>query len=573
MTFHSVIHNFTNISTEEAEKLREQLSLSMPVAMLKFCAGYYRESHLRDPFADELKMLDMLVCARERNGASLAITELFTNDAFVARTHADLLKKRALLHPELSHPVTLLEAANVANEVLAQKAKGKARTKAFSLIEKAADTENIAADTCAVTARSPYRLRFLPHVKLAKKDANLLVLICPCKEDSQNQFMSKFSALLQKAEIRQLVGSLAKIGGGGILEEILRMSNGAEILLPALSKDGKPAFATSLFAFSGCYILRVDPKHWSTASRLLTEGGVRAIPFASLTHEEKIVFERGKLSKFAINTQLLRSLNSYRTTAAKLPSERIFPTPPTYLDSLLSLLRSSFQFEKEMQLGEVTTAGSSTCAAAFAAPAQSYYKTAVYSLLAPIAALCACGVPYDEQALALTLEVPQDLSDDAEVGKCMATVLGLYRAQTELGIATQEQVFVRKNKYAAVPSVFSWSMADGTHKLPTAFTKNGNYVYALSPSLGADGLPELSAWKKNLKYIAKLSQKGNIQSYRVLFGETLTEGIWQMSNSLVCVRGDETPLSERKLPLCILIESPKKLPLLCVGQVRLLESL
>jgi hypothetical protein len=573
MTFHSVIHNFTNIDTQEAEKLREQLSLSMPTAMLKFCAAYYRESHLRDPFADELKMLDMLVCARERGGSSLAITELFTNDAFVARTHADLLKKHALLHPDLTHPITLSEAANTANEYLAHKRKEKSNLKAYVSIEKADSNEDAGTDTSAVSARSPYRLRFLPFVKSAKKDANLLVLICPGKGDTQNQFMTKLSALLQKQEIAKMVGSIAKIGKGGILEEILRMASGAEILLPALSIDQKPAFATSVFSFSGCYLLRTAPKHWNAVSRFLNEGGVRAIPFASLTEEEKMVFVRGKLSKFAIDTQLLRHLNSYSTTCAKLPDERVYPTPPSYLDGLLNLLRSSFKFEKEMQLGEVTQTGAYTSVAAFAAPAKAYCKTAVYSLLAPTAALCACGVPLRKQELAVTLEIPQDLSDEDTVGKCMATVLGLYRAQMALGLTTREQILVRKNKYAPVPSVFSWSMAENAKKLPTTFAKDGSSVYALTPTLNTDGLPDFSAWKKNLKYITKLAKKGDIHSYRVLFGETLTEGVWQMSNSLVCVRGDETPLSERKLPLCILIESGKKLPLLCVGQVRLLESL
>ena len=49
MNYLSVIRNFANIGTEQAEKLRELLSLSMPVEMLKFCGSYYKNQIKRDP--------------------------------------------------------------------------------------------------------------------------------------------------------------------------------------------------------------------------------------------------------------------------------------------------------------------------------------------------------------------------------------------------------------------------------------------------------------------------------------------------------------------------------------------
>ena len=97
MTYRSVVRNFANIGIEQAQKLREQLSLTMPAEMLQFCGKYYKNQLRRDPFVDELKMLDLLVSMREREGSSLAVTEFLTNDAFVARTYADLLKKRKQL--------------------------------------------------------------------------------------------------------------------------------------------------------------------------------------------------------------------------------------------------------------------------------------------------------------------------------------------------------------------------------------------------------------------------------------------------------------------------------------------
>jgi hypothetical protein len=63
MPYFPIIRNFAyiGVSVTEAEHLRSQLSLTMPPEMLKFCANYYKNQLRRDPFADELQMLDMLV--------------------------------------------------------------------------------------------------------------------------------------------------------------------------------------------------------------------------------------------------------------------------------------------------------------------------------------------------------------------------------------------------------------------------------------------------------------------------------------------------------------------------------
>ena len=139
MTYCSVIRNFAKFDIVQAEKLREQLSLSMPAEMLQFCGKYYKTQLKRDPFADELQMLDKLVSLRESIGVSLAIAEFSTNDAFVARTYADMLKKRKQLFPNAVHPTTLGEAINFANAFICHAKRTDARNNPFSSIENIKD--------------------------------------------------------------------------------------------------------------------------------------------------------------------------------------------------------------------------------------------------------------------------------------------------------------------------------------------------------------------------------------------------------------------------------------------------
>ena len=568
MTYRSVVRNFANIGIEQAQKLCEQLSLTMPAEMLQFCGKYYKNQLRRDPFVDELKMLDLLVSMREREGSSLAVTEFLTNDAFVARTYADLLKKRKQLWPEFSHPCTLGEAANVASDYICRARGIHTDRHPFLSLENVRDSLTYPDINCVAAKDSAYRMRLLPLAHTAISEADMLILMSPSSNDTQTVFRFKSAGLLRDKELMQYVKGVSTVGRGGILRELLNMTDGVLIQLSSLSPVGTSLPADVLCdGFLGCRILRVAPHQCNTVTTLLANSGVRALPFASIKREPQFVFVRDKESSFALDARFLRSLNRYQRVVARLADESTASLPPISFGGIGGKKCSYLTKETADQIGEVVEIGSTACAAAYAAPLGAYYQTALWTVLAPIAALCAHGVPYKEQSLAMALEIPSELTEETTVGNVLSTLLGLYRAQTELGIATSGRVSIRTDENLSGPALSVWTAAEDPKKVASTFSKSGSFVYAVSPALDGDGLPDFAALRQLFTQIAKLAKDGKILSCRTLAGEAITDGIRQMSFTHTCVLSDGAVAAEEKLPLCILIESEEHLPLRRIGKV------
>lgn len=568
MNYLSVIRNFANIGTEQAEKLRELLSLSMPVEMLKFCGSYYKNQIKRDPYVDEIKMLDMLVSAREKNGAFSVLTEFFTNDAFVARTYADLVKKRKQLYPNLARPITLREAANLASEYI-HRARGTDKIPHFlPSIENVRDCISYPDANCVTTSHSALRLRMLPIARTEVTEGDVLILVSSSGNDVQAVFARKISALLGDKELMQYVKGVANVGRGGILQELLNMTDGVQVQLSALSTIGTSVPVTALCdGYMGSKILRVAHQYWSVVTTLLAKSGVRALPFATVKNDTKFVFVRDRKSSFVLDAHFLRTLNRYKPTAARLGNEATLPPDKIAFGGIGGGRCDYLAPETTEQIGEVVHLDGTACVAASSTPASTPYKTALWSVLAPIASLCACGVSYDKQLLSIALEIPDDLSDERTVGKCIAGVLGLYRAQTELALPTTGRVSIRGIADSIAPTLSVWSLAQSKKKMPATFTKSGSFVYAVAPKLDKDGLPDFAALRQLLNQLARFASEGKILSSRTLVGEAVTDGIRKMSLSHTCVLSDKRVAAEGKVPLCILIESEAELPFAYIGKV------
>lgn len=569
MTYRSVIQNFSSIGIEQAEKLREQLSLSMPAEMLKFCGKYYKSQIKRDPFADELQMLDKLVNLRESIGSSLAITEFLTNDAFSAYTYADMLKKRKQLFPEFAHPITIGEAVNFANEFIRRKSDKTARVTYSSSIENVKDCVSYPDPFCVSTASSAFRMRMLPlsHTEIA--DGDILVLISPIANDTATAFRRKSATLLQDRELMRSVKGVSCVGKGGIIRELLNMTDGAVVHLSSLSPIGTSVPATALCdGFSGCCILRVAEQQWNTVATLLAGYGVRSVPFASIQREPKFVFVRDVESSFTLDTHFLRSLNRYTKARAKLADEAVLPPAPIVFGGIGGGKCAYLSPKITGQLNEVVQADKSAFVTSYTQLESAPYKTALWSVLAPIVSLCTRGVPYSQQSLSIALELPTELTDSAIAGKSLSAILGIYRAQTELGLATAGDVHLRTDEALKSPSVSVWSTAENIQKIPSTFSKGGSFVYALSPALDQDGLPDFSALRQMLTQLASLANEGKILACRTLVTEAVTDGICKMSNTHTCILTDKAAVAEGKLPLCILIESEHLLPARLIGRVQ-----
>ena len=568
MTYHSVIRNFANIGMAQAEELRALLSLSMPAEMLKFCGNYYKTNLKRDPYVDELKMLDLLVTAREREGTSFAVTELLTNDAFVARTYADLLKKRKQLYPNLNRPMTFGEAANIAGEYI-RRARGNTVCSTFlPSVENTRDSITYPDKTCVAAPKSAFRLRLLPFSAPSAEEGDKLVLVLPSAKDTPDDFRRNCASVLGDSHLMQYVKWISKVGNGGILKELLRITDGATVNLASLSLVGTSIPTDALCdGFVGSYILLISPHQWRTVCSLIQQNCLRACLFATIDKDSKFVFLRDKNSSFTIDSHFLHSLNRYTPVCAKLADEADLQPNSISFGGIGGGKCAYLAPDLADGIGEVVNTEVAACSAVCATPTNAYYKTALWSVLAPVTALCANGVAYSNQALSLALEFPAEMNAPEAVGSCTATLLGLYRAQAELALAAAGKVSIRADKDLKPPSISVWATAREAKKTPCTFTKSGNFVYAVSPVLDKDRLPDFAALRQLLDQITKLANEGKISSCRVLTCEAITDGIRKMSDTHTCLLSDVKVAADGNLPLCILIESGESLPFHRVGKV------
>lgn len=571
MTYHSVIRNFRNIGTAPAENLREQLSLSMPADILKVCASYYKNHEKRDPYVDELKMLDMLVSIRNSEGTGFAPTEFFTNDAFVARTYADLLKKRKQLYPDRTYPCTFGEAINLATQYI-HYAKGETNSSRTVLIpENVRDSVTYPDATCVAAPQSTYRMRLLPITVNETEDGDTLILLTWTSEEKQAQFHQKSAELLRNAEFMQFVKGVVKVGQGGILHELLNITDSALIHLSSFSPIESSISATALCEeYCGSYILRILPNQVSHILSRLTQDDIRAIPFAQVKQGGKFIFARDmkdRSNSFSLDSRFLHTLNRYQNCAATLADEATLSTDKIFFGSVGGGNCSYLTSNISSHMSEFVSIGETACVAASSIPLKSCYKTALWNTLAPIASLCAHGIPYGEQSLSIALEFPADLTNPTTVGKCMSTILGIYRAQAELGLAATGNIPMRLTKKRNAPSISVWALATEAKKLASTFQKSGSFVYAVSPATDSDGIPDFSALRQMLNQITDFAKEDKILSCRVLATESVTDGIRKMSATHTCVLSDPTATAEGKFPLCFLIESKDILPLRMIGRV------
>ena len=571
MTYHSVIRNFANIGIQQAERLRQELSLNMPIHLLNFCGSYYKNHEKRDPFVDEIQMLDALVSARASEGSDFAPIEFFTNDTFVARTYADLLKKRKQLHPDSTHPCTLGEAANLATEYIRSIKDASQCSQTVLIPEYVKDSISYPDATCVAAPHSPYHLRLLPITCNDVAEGEALILITPKNQNNQMQFRHQSAIALRNTALMQYIKGIASVGSGGILRQLIDMTDGALIRLSALSPIESSMPATVLSdGFWGCYILRVCSHQVNTVCSLLREQNLHAIPFAQIQQDGKFVFSRDMRKRgnfFTLDAHFLRALCNRSVGTTRLADEAEAAIDKISFGGIGNGKCDYLASNCTLQASEIVKTGRTACAASATITTKSHYKTALWSIIAPIAAMCARGIPCSEQTLAIALELPNDFTDAHTAGACMSTVLGIYRAQTELGMATAGAIRMRSTKDCKNPVVSTWSLAQDVLQTPNVFTKSGSFVYAVSPATDADGLPDFAALRQMLKQICDWKRQGKILSHRILTTEAVTDGIRKMSHSHTCVLSDMTVAAQGDLPLCILIESTEFLPLKCIGKV------
>ena len=310
MNKQGILRNFTNHNAAYADKLIKELALSMSREALAFCATHYKRVEKRDPYADELQMLDRLVALSEKSPASAVLTNLYTNDSYVAQTYADLLQKCTTVNPYVATPCALSELARIATLHL-RRGEQRAIPQACAAYPETVGEGVVSSnEDCALLPNAPYRLRILPTAHVPHNAGDLLILVTPGHKQNKLHFYKAVERLLSVPAIRSVLNCVNIVSETGILAALLESYGGLNIHLSALSSLDSTALLTLLTEECvGCRILRIPHDSFPSVMQEICAHGMNGYAFAEVSADDAYRFERNSnLPAFSIRTQFMRQL-------------------------------------------------------------------------------------------------------------------------------------------------------------------------------------------------------------------------------------------------------------------------
>lgn len=569
MSYRSVIRNFRYCNADQAKRLKNELTLGMSDEVLSYCIAHYKNHELRDPYIDELLMLDRLCAALERAPDAVAPTDLFTRDDFAAETYADMMAKRRQTNPDAKHPCTMSEAAKLASIYMLRAGKSASVLRSASVIpESVRDRQAFPSESCLIAPNSAFRLRVLPFTTAKPEVGDLLLLLSPGETQTRLSFYKATERLLETPTVATLLKGVYTVRRTGLLRELLEITNSLRLVLTPFSNLHTPMPLTILNDHhEGCRILRIRADAKEKLMQLIHKAEISASLFGEITSDGRFTFYRGDEESFSIHPQFLRTLYRYKGVPLKLATETTLPIDEIRHRTVAPFHCQYLSPEITNRLREAVSINGVLAASASATPQKSYCKTALYTALSPILTLAASGVPYSDQVLSLGVEMPEGYDTPSVAGEGMSVLLGLYRAQAELGIPAQA-ISLRTESAVKHPTVTAFALAEGSTPVSSCFTAPEHEVYCLVPKFHRDGTPHFQSLRKMMDEVTSLQKSGQIASMRVIVNESVTDVLSKMNHTIFCSLTELSIASDGPIPLGILIEAAQNLPYPPIGITR-----
>lgn len=603
------IYRFCNMTPQQLEGLRMQLGLQMPAQALALCASYYRNRERRlDPTAEVLHLLDTLATL-PAPAETAVIRELYTNDAFAASTYADMMNKRRELSPAASAPVTLGEALGLASAYLNRSGKipilpnisARIRFENDETIREVGRNgigspsdlfgriEDDGMSSAVGVEHSGFSLALRAKELTPIVESDQWILL-----HNGDLPMWKYRSLVEDflchQDISESVKRVLTVSKEGILPLLLRLCRGFCCDVRRLLPVSPDASLSSLVGrYTGCILLSLPGMQAKAVAGAAAKAGLNPLIFAYVASGDRAALVDTSGQTTSLETAFLASLFPRTSVIAKLPDEKgsghdTVRHIPISTQNCPYLITGQSASERMAGCNHMISAAHAQTGSAF-------YRTALQTALVPVLSLAVAGKDYAHQRLAVGLIIPTDALSPERTGEAMATALGLYRVQTELGLPAST-ISVQTDEKAEHPAltVFAYAAGAGTGSpygtapntnpgiqyrisgsrspLPSHFVSSGNQVYCVAPAIGADGLPDFSLLRRLLSELGALYARGAVCSARVVCGESLNDALSSMSGKGRGYQLSESfAISSDVIPLAVLIESKEHLSYSLVAEV------
>ena len=563
MDFQGFIRNFANYTPSQIRKMCSDLGIALGDDTMQFCMTYYRDVEKRDPYVDELRLFAGLSNTLEMQADAVCPTDIEANDNYVADTWADLLRKRKLTNPGASYPTTIAEASKIASTYLFRSGKEYAVRSAALCPTDLSTLPATACTSCVTTSSASFGMRVLPFHTEPSQKGDLFLLLSKPNEQAANDFYRAANTFLEEDAIRMSIKGIYSVRKAGLLATLLEICNSAWIDLRVFSPMETAMPMTVLQdLFGGDVLLRISPANLKILLQLADERNLKLFPFASITDDFRFTFSRTRETSFSVQTQFLRTLFHYRSVTATLADEGI--APKLHIEHRAVTAQNNAYLKRSISSpNDAALMHGVLCAASSSAPQASYFKHALYTTLASAMTLAANGIPVEKQNLSVAYSFPL-LDDPYTIGKILSTILGVYRAQTELSLPAHA-VPIRQSETLTSPALSVFSVAEATSTLPATFTAPGKRIYCIAVQLKENGLPDFEDMRRLMARLVEHAKNNEISAFHVLCGESPTDGILSMSNNVTARLTATNIVTEGQLPLAILLESDAKLPATEIG--------
>ena len=165
---------------------------------------------------------------------------------------------------------------------------------------------------------------------------------------------------------------------------------------------------------------------------------------------------------------------------------------------------------------------------------KSPYHGAYLAVVDSVAKLIAAGAKFEDVYLTFQEYFEKPQKDPKRWGKPLAALLGAFRAQVELGIAAiggKDSMSGSFEKLDVPPTLVSFAVTTGktSDVISGECKRAGDVIVAVTPALGADGLPGAESLKSVWETVTGLMRAGKVQAAYAVGAGGIAEAVYKMS--------------------------------------------
>ena len=487
-------------------------------AELKACQSYYLQQKTAPSGTSELAFLNALAAKKRLDPSALLLSEMQTDDPFLAETFADLMAKRAAVSPDYKTPCSLAEIPRIAQEYLAARAENKEAFRGLTVCSAPRSALTLSSQKITPTLvcgdpstgfsggnRASHALCY--SAPLAENDKIYAFLE---STDPNGRFEETVLRFVASPAVQSHAKRICPLGEGGVFAALAGLGMGVEADLVRLY--GESTSATRLLdKESGILLVAKE----SEAAAFLMEAldmGLRPRLLGELRKDALLILRESADAALRLSLHFMNTFLFSRAYRAESD-----PPAPT-ISSLKAFEPCTRRIGEEKYFAASVRTDASRHAS-------------LYAALHALAACVARGMDPRDVRIAERFSLSLSDTSPTAIGAQLALLLGSYRAVTEFELSSLDcSILTAEDEQG-----FSLCAIGREPEAPTPqkLVSQCSGIYLLEPLYDENGNPDFKDVKKMFEYVGKLKRDGKILSAHAVVGDVLPALEKMGKNSLV----------------------------------------